>query len=77
VVDRLRVTRVSLGSVELGVQAILREKFLMGAVLDDSAVLDVFDEHARGRRNHAKFLWSVYVFKHWANRMVEQGVLHE
>lgn len=44
-------------------------------VLNDDAVRAIFEEHAAGRREHGKFLWSVYVFKQWANRMVEQGVL--
>jgi asparagine synthase (glutamine-hydrolysing) len=43
--------------------------------LDDDAVLDVFREHVSGRRNHEKFLWTVYVFRRWARRMCEQGVL--
>jgi asparagine synthase (glutamine-hydrolysing) len=38
-------------------------------------VLDVFDEHVNGNREHSKFLWSAYVFARWHNRMVDSGVL--
>lgn len=46
-------------------------------VLDDDAVLRIHREHADGRRNHEKFLWSVYVFKRWAERMRQEGFLDE
>jgi asparagine synthase (glutamine-hydrolysing) len=44
-------------------------------VLDDDAVRRIHDEHVGGRRDHGKFLWSVFVFKHWGRRMQETGVL--
>jgi asparagine synthase (glutamine-hydrolysing) len=44
-------------------------------VLDDDAVFDVYNEHTTGRHDYAKFLWGVYVFKHWGLRVCEQGVL--
>lgn len=44
-------------------------------VLDDEAVLRIHDEHRRGRRDHGKFLWSVFVFKHWGYRMKKSGLV--
>ena len=44
-------------------------------LVDTDAVMDCFAEHSDGRREHGKFLWSVYVFARWHNRMVENGVL--
>jgi len=45
------------------------------ALFEPRDVLDVFDEHVNGNREHSKFLWSVYVFARWHNRMVDSGVL--
>lgn len=47
------------------------------AVLDEPSVLDVFDEHCTGRRDHSRFLWSVYVFLQWLRRMRSLGVLDD
>lgn len=44
-------------------------------LLDSDVVMEVFEEHAAKRRNHAKFLWSVYVYKKWLARMQRQNVL--
>ncbi|WP_225306819.1 MULTISPECIES: asparagine synthase (glutamine-hydrolyzing) [Haloarcula] len=44
-------------------------------ILDTAAILELFDEHLDGNHDHSRFLWTVYVFKHWAVRMQEQGVL--
>lgn len=44
-------------------------------VLDEQAVYSVFEEHCRGRHEHGKFLWSVYVFLHWLDRMRTENVL--
>jgi asparagine synthase (glutamine-hydrolysing) len=44
-------------------------------VLDADAVRVVYDEHCSGRREHGKFLWSVYVFLKWLDRMRTEGVL--
>lgn len=39
------------------------------------AVRDIYEDHANGRGEHGKFLWTVYVFAVWVDRMREQGVL--
>jgi len=44
-------------------------------LLDTRAVLDAFEAHRRGRREHSKFLWSVYVYKRWARRLTQRGIL--
>jgi len=44
-------------------------------LIDNKDVLAVFDDHRSGAREHGKFLWSVYVFARWHNRMVDSGVL--
>lgn len=44
-------------------------------VLDNRAVLDAHAEHVRGRRDHSRFLWSVFVFKYWARQLQEEGIL--
>jgi len=43
--------------------------------LDNKDLLAVFDDHQSGTHEHGKFLWSVYVFARWHNRMVDSGVL--
>jgi asparagine synthase (glutamine-hydrolysing) len=59
----------------------LREEFtetisaLDTDIVDTDAVMDRFAEHTNGRREHGKFLWSVYVFARWHDRMVENDVL--
>ncbi|WP_276258072.1 asparagine synthase (glutamine-hydrolyzing) [Haloglomus litoreum] len=42
--------------------------------LDRGAVREVFDAHREGRADHAKFLWSVYVYGRWERRLREEGV---
>ena len=44
-------------------------------VLNVDAVWAVYNEHCSGRREHGKFLWSVYVFLKWLDRMRNDGVL--
>lgn len=44
-------------------------------LLDTDAVRAVYDEHCTGRREHGKFLWSVYVFLKWLERMRAEDVL--
>lgn len=44
-------------------------------LLDADAVREVYDKHCTGRREHGKFLWSVYVFLNWLDRMRSEGVL--
>ncbi|MFC7082340.1 asparagine synthase (glutamine-hydrolyzing) [Halorussus caseinilyticus] len=46
-------------------------------LFDARAVLDVFEEHVHGARDHTRFLWSVYVFARWLDRMRARGVLSE
>lgn len=48
---------------------------LDGAVIDPDGVLEVFDEHVRGKQNHERFLWSVFVYGKWAERMRRRGVI--
>jgi asparagine synthase (glutamine-hydrolysing) len=42
--------------------------------LDHGAVREVFDAHRDGRADHAKFLWSVYVYGRWERRLRDRGV---
>lgn len=44
-------------------------------LLDTDAVMDRYAEHAAGRRHHGKFLWAVYVFARWHDRMRRRGVI--
>ncbi len=44
-------------------------------LLDVDAVAALHREHSRGRADHAKFLWSVYVFARWHRRLRRRGVL--
>lgn len=44
-------------------------------LIDGLAVREIYDEHATGRGEHGKFLWAVYVFAVWTDRMREQGLL--
>ncbi|MFB6229119.1 MAG: asparagine synthase (glutamine-hydrolyzing) [Halobacteriales archaeon] len=44
-------------------------------LVNTSAVMDRFGEHTHGRHEHGKFLWSVYVFARWHNRMADKGVI--
>lgn len=44
-------------------------------VVDIAAVMDVYESHCRGRRDHSRFLWAVYVFALWYRRMERQGYL--
>lgn len=48
---------------------------LESELVDTGAVMDRFREHSNGREEHGKFLWSVYVFARWHDRMVEQDVI--
>jgi len=42
--------------------------------LDRQTVREVFDAHRSGRADHAKFLWSVYVYGRWERRLRNRGV---
>lgn len=44
-------------------------------LLDADEVRKVYDEHCNGHREHGKFLWSVYVFLKWLDRMRAEDVL--
>lgn len=44
-------------------------------LIDTKAVMDRFAEHRNGRREHGKYLWSVYVFGRWHNRMKDKGII--
>jgi asparagine synthase (glutamine-hydrolysing) len=43
-------------------------------LIDTRAVQDIYADHQQGGE-HGKFLWTVYVFAVWVNRMEDQGVL--
>lgn len=53
----------------------LREEFeaLVSEVddpfIDDEEVVDVFEEHCAERRDHSRFLWLVFVYKHWIREL--------
>lgn len=44
-------------------------------IVDTEFVWDIYQEHVNGTRDHAYFLWAVYVFLRWHNRMRDQGIL--
>lgn len=44
-------------------------------LLDTDEVRAVYSEHCTGQREHGKFLWSVYVFLMWLDRMRTKGIL--
>lgn len=44
-------------------------------LVDTNAVMDHFAEHKKGRREHGKFLWSVYVFARWHHRLKKQDII--
>lgn len=44
-------------------------------LIDTDAVINRFAEHKNGRREHGKFLWSVYVFARWHNRMKKKNII--
>jgi asparagine synthase (glutamine-hydrolysing) len=44
-------------------------------VIDTDFVWKLYREHANGTKDHAHFLWTVYVFLRWHSRMREKGVL--
>lgn len=50
-------------------------KNLDSALIDTDAVFDYYAEHKRGNQEHGKFLWSVYVFARWHNRMKREGII--
>jgi hypothetical protein len=43
--------------------------------VDTRAVRDIYAEQDSGGE-HGKFLWTLYVFAVWADRMREKGVLN-
>lgn len=44
-------------------------------VINTEFVWKLYREHVDGTRDHAYFLWAVYVFLRWHNRMRERGIL--
>ena len=44
-------------------------------MIDTGFVWDLYREHVNGSRDHAHFLWAVYVFLRWHNRMRDQEIL--
>jgi asparagine synthase (glutamine-hydrolysing) len=44
-------------------------------MIDQRSVLAAFDRHRKGRRAHGKFLWTIYVFCKWYDRMQSDGIL--
>jgi asparagine synthase (glutamine-hydrolysing) len=44
-------------------------------MVDTDFVWELYQEHVDGTRDHAHFLWAVYVFLRWHNRMREEGIL--
>lgn len=47
---------------------------LPGEYLDVEAVRESFEAHRRGRVEHGKFLWAVYVFARWHESLRTRGV---
>jgi asparagine synthase (glutamine-hydrolysing) len=44
-------------------------------MVDTDFVWELYREHVEGSRDHAHFLWAVYVFLRWHSRMREEGIL--
>lgn len=44
-------------------------------LVDIQGVMNCFGEHKDGKREYGKFLWAVYVFARWYNRMDKKGVI--
>lgn len=44
-------------------------------MVDTEFVWELYHEHVDGARDHAHFLWAVYVFLRWHNRMRDQEIL--
>jgi asparagine synthase (glutamine-hydrolysing) len=44
-------------------------------MVDTDFVRELYREHVNGARDHAQFLWAVYVFLRWHKRMRKKGIL--
>ena len=44
-------------------------------MVDTEFVWELYQEHVDGVHDHAHFLWAVYVFLRWHNRMRDRGIL--
>ena len=44
-------------------------------IIDTDAIREIHADHANGTGEHGKFLWTVYVFAVWVERMREQGIV--
>lgn len=44
-------------------------------MVDTKFVWRLYREHVNGTRDHAHFLWAIYVFLRWHNRMRSEGIL--
>jgi asparagine synthase (glutamine-hydrolysing) len=44
-------------------------------MVDTDFVRELYREHVDGARDHAQFLWAVYVFLRWHKRMRKKGIL--
>lgn len=45
--------------------------------IDTQAVLDLHDQHCRGKHDYEWFLWNMYVFAQWHHRMISKGYIQE
>lgn len=46
-----------------------------GELIDTQMVRDIYREHQSGSGDHAQFLWAVFVYLRWEDRMRDMGVL--
>lgn len=44
-------------------------------VLNKTVVKEIYEEHAHGSKDHTHFLWAVYVFIKWFDRMEQDGYI--
>ena len=44
-------------------------------LVDTELVWELYQEHVHGTRDHAHFLWAIYVFLRWHNRMDNEGII--
>lgn len=45
-------------------------------LVDTAAVETIYDEHVHGSKDHSHFLWAVYVFLKWYDRMDNRDILN-
>jgi asparagine synthase (glutamine-hydrolysing) len=48
---------------------------IRASFLDRNVIRLIFDAHRKGQADHAKFLWSIYVYGRWERRLRSNGVL--